>query len=191
LILKEKINKVMKKIFVIILVMLSCVVEAQDGSVEKSIYGIQIGGVGIWGHNELRFSDQIAIRTELGVYTEIQQGIGYYIAPELSISPRWYYNTKKRNQKKLDIGGNSANFLSLKAGFRSNVFEFSDYEYDRAQNSISVSAKWGIKRNLSEKINFEIGSGLGIRSFIGGSLSDEGDSSEAFIDLHIRIGLKL
>lgn len=166
--------------------MLSCIVNAQNASVEKSIFGIQIGGVGIWGHNEFRFSDQISIRTELGVYTEIQQGVGYYSAPELSISPRWYYNFNKRNQNKLDVSANSANFISLKTNFRSNVFEFSDYTGDSAQNSISMSAKWGVKRNLSKKFNFELGVGPGIRFYTGNSLNDDG-SHQKCLSIYIYV----
>lgn len=41
-------------------------ITAQSASVEKSIWGIQTGILGIWANNEHGLSKTIALRTEIG-----------------------------------------------------------------------------------------------------------------------------
>jgi hypothetical protein len=62
----------MKKITTILVCFVSVLASAQeiqkkDVSVEKSIFGIQTGLLGIWVHNEMRLTNEIALRTELGL----------------------------------------------------------------------------------------------------------------------------
>lgn len=40
---------------------------SEDASVEKSIFGLQTGVLGLWAYNEARLSKSIALRTELGL----------------------------------------------------------------------------------------------------------------------------
>ena len=57
----------MKKVCLLSLFLLSASCFAQDSlSVKKSIYGFQVGFLGVWAHNEARISNKIALRTELG-----------------------------------------------------------------------------------------------------------------------------
>jgi hypothetical protein len=58
-------------------------------SVEKSIFSAQIGTVGVWVNNEVRLSDAVASRIEVGLYMEIIKGVGFFIAPEITFEPRW------------------------------------------------------------------------------------------------------
>jgi len=53
----------MKKILLVIsLCLLNFEAKAQNPSVEKSTYGIQIGFLGVWAHNESRLSNSMALR---------------------------------------------------------------------------------------------------------------------------------
>src|SRR5690554_4078384 len=75
-------------------------VKAQDASVEKSVFGIQTGVLGIWINNESRLSNSLAIRSEIEIDAGIAAGYNYdrnYIitAPVITLEPRWYYNLKK------------------------------------------------------------------------------------------------
>jgi hypothetical protein len=101
-------------------------------SVEKSIFSAQIGTIGVWANNEIRLSDAIALRTEVGLYTEIIKGVGFFMAPEITLETRWYSNIKKRASKKLNITNNSSNFLIIKTNFKSSIFEISNYNNKRA-----------------------------------------------------------
>lgn len=177
----------MKKILLII-ILFSSIANAQNNkSVKKSLFSIQTGTIGIWVNNELRLSDEIALRTEIGLYTEIVKGIGFFMAPEITLEPRWYYNIKKRVSNKLDISNNSANFFTIKTNFRSNIFEISNYEDKRAEKSIAFIPKWGVRRGLGTNFNYELGLGIGYLSYINQKYFNVSDSDGIVIDAHIRL----
>ena len=82
-------------------------------SVEKSIFGIQTGVLGIWAYNETKLSNTIALRTELGFDFGIWETTFYddydspfLLTPVIVIEPRFYYNLEKRskNSKSLMLG---------------------------------------------------------------------------------------
>lgn len=95
----------MKKIFLtLIFCGLTFMTKAQNASVEKSIYGIQTGFLGVWVHNESKLSNSIALRTELGFDSGIWGGdfydkTGFLMTPVITAEPRWYYNLNKRESK--------------------------------------------------------------------------------------------
>jgi hypothetical protein len=180
----------MKKYVVIICLLTFFVANSQNSEVkvEKSVSSFQIGTVGTWINNEIRLSDEIALRIELGLYTEITEGIGFFMAPEITLEPRWYYNIKKRASKELYVSNNSANFFTIKTNFRSSVFEISNYDEKRAENSFAIIPKWGIRRNLGTNFNYELGLGIGYLSYINQKYNSFSDSDGIVIDLHLRIG---
>ena len=177
----------MKKIKIIMLLcIITVAAHAQKASVEKSIYGVQIGTVGLWAQNETKLTNKTALRTEVGVYTEIQAGIGYFIAPEIIVEPRWYYNLENRVKKGKSIEGNSGNFIGLKTNYKSDIFEISNYNLDRAEKSFLLIPKWGIRRKIGNSFNYEAGFGLGIQYFEKSNINIKRD--EPVADLHLRIG---
>jgi hypothetical protein len=170
-----------KNILAYFLILTSILIKAQNNpSVEKSIFSFQIGTVGAWFQNETKLSNTIALRTEIGLETDITYKVGFFIAPEITLEPRWYYNIKKRAQKKRDISNNSANFFTVKTSFRSDVFEISNYYTKRARNTLYIIPKWGIKRNIGVNFNYELGFGLGYFS--------ESYNEGPIAELHMRIG---
>ena len=61
-----------------LLLMASILTKAQNNaSVEKSIYSFQIETVGIWGQNEIKLTNVIALRTEIGMETDIMYKVGF------------------------------------------------------------------------------------------------------------------
>lgn len=182
----------MKKNILISLLVFNITVRAQQNeSVEKSIYNFQIGTVGAWFNNETKLANQFALRTEVGLYTESQVAIGFFMAPEFTLEPRWYYNIEKRAFKGLNTNNNAANFFTVKLNHRSDIFEIGNYNYDRSENSISIIPKWGIRRNLGKYFNYEAGIGIGYIQFINQKYFKTFDNNGIFIDLHFRIGLNL
>ncbi|MEP5340750.1 MAG: hypothetical protein ABJL44_00120 [Algibacter sp.] len=109
----------MKRILVaLIFCGLSFSVKSQNASVEQSTYGIQTGLLGLWEHREVKLSNQIALRAEIGVNAGIWGGTfypktGYLLTPVITLEPRWYYNLNKRVSRSKNIDGNSGNFLTL------------------------------------------------------------------------------
>ena len=112
-------------------------------SVEKSTFGIQSGLLGVWAHNELKLSDQIALRTEVGFNAGIWGGAfypktGYAMLPVITAEPRWYYNLEKRVRKSRDIAGNNGNFVSLQTSYRPDWFLISNYDNVTTFNTLAV-----------------------------------------------------
>jgi hypothetical protein len=95
----------------------------EEVSVEKSIFGIQVGTMGIWVNNEIKLANTIALRSEAGFeITNWRIGNTFYrrgdrdiyVPLVLTIEPRYYFELKKRHSKGLSIANNSAAFLSIK-----------------------------------------------------------------------------
>ena len=55
----------MKKIITLVFLSLSFICNAQNVSVEKTVFGIQTGFLGIWAHNESRLSNTIALKKRI------------------------------------------------------------------------------------------------------------------------------
>ena len=99
--------------------------QQSKASVEKSVFGIQTGFLGIWAQHEAKLSNQLALRTELGFdYSYIKGWVlndrrfigynhGYVLTPVLILEPRYYYNLNKRVSKQRNISNNSGNFITL------------------------------------------------------------------------------
>jgi hypothetical protein len=173
-------------------------VSAQSASVEKSIYGVQAGFAGVWLYNEFRLSNAMALRSEIGLNMNFDESFynaetprGFLIAPGINIQPRWYYNLNSRTVKGKDISQNSGNFFALKA----HISHPTLLTYQRAINveysyEMRYLATWGIRRNLGERFNYELGLGAGY--MFGRNMRTSGLSTggRPITDLHIRVGYK-
>lgn len=174
---------------------LSLTALSQNASVEQSTYGIQTGFLGVWIHNEAKLSNQIALRSELGLDTGIWGGsyynkTGFLLAPVLTVEPRWYYNLNKRIDKDRRIDGNSGNFIALKTSYHPDWFVISNYDNVRVISDISIVPTWGIRRNVGGHFTYETGIGVGyVYTFAknAGYLKNEG---EVAVNLHLRIGYR-
>ena len=117
--------------------------KAQKASVEKSTFGIQTGVLGIWAHREVKLSNQIALRAELGMNAGIWGGsfypkTGYLMTPVITLEPRWYYNLEKRQSKSKSITGNSGNFLTIQTSYHPNWFTLSNYDNVKIVNQVCL-----------------------------------------------------
>ncbi|MFV0593503.1 MAG: hypothetical protein ACK5M7_19180 [Draconibacterium sp.] len=186
----------MKKIFLVVMLCgLSFLALSQNAGVEPSCSGIQTGFLGIWGHNEIKFSNSIVFRSEFGFDSGIWGGsyyekTGFLMTPVLSATPRWYYNLKKRETKSKRVDGSSGNFLALKTSFHPDWFVISNYEDIQVISDISIVPTWGIRRNIGRHFNYESGFGIGFRYIFAkqsGYLENEGDVA---VNLHLRIGYR-
>lgn len=167
--------------------------EKQKASVEKSIFGIQTGILGIWVNNESRISNEIALRSEIGYSVGLFGGdfypkTGYLMVPAIRVEPRWYYNLDKRESKSRKTNHNSGNFLTLQTTFYPNVLIVSNYENVKIINQISFIPTWGIKRTVGNHFTYETGIGLGHTHYFAKNSGYEKDNSSAALNLHLRIG---
>jgi hypothetical protein len=167
--------------------------EQNPASVEKSIFGIQTGFLGIWVHNESRLSNEIALRSEIGFNASIFDGTfypktGFLMTPVISIEPRWYYSLQKRAKKSRNISNNSANYLSLESSFNPNWFVISNYDSIETVNQLSVIPTWGIKRAIGKHFNYETGIGIGYTYYFAKSEGYAENVDGVIVKLQLRIG---
>ncbi|MCT4629808.1 hypothetical protein [Winogradskyella sp.] len=174
---------------------LTLIMKSQNASVEQSTFGIQTGILGIWGHNELKLSNQIALRSELGFDTGIygskaNEVDGLILAPTLTIEPRWYYNLNKRERKSKRIDGNSGNFISIKTTYHPDWFIIANEDNINFISDISIIPTWGIRRNIGNHFNYETGIGIGYVHYFKEDNVVLLNESGVAVNLHLRIGYR-
>ena len=171
---------------------------AASVSVEKSLFNIQAGAIGIYASNESRLSDRWALRTEVGLDLWFYETFnwnsweesdkGSFLAPSVSIEPRCYYNLKKRANKGKHIENNSANFVTLAIKYYPDLFKIGGPDQLYIPNQMSFIPKWGIRRAIAKSnFNYEAGIGVGYLWYI----SDNNiyrDQSDVALDIHLRLG---
>lgn len=182
-----------KNLLIVLLSLVSLITQAQE-SVEKSVFGIQIGGLGTWIYHEARLSEQFALRTEIGIdaagfisnpFTEAAR---YTFAPEFTIEPRYYYNLSKRAEKEKSTTANAANFVSLKTSYIPDWFVISNKENVYIDNLIRLVPTWGMRRNIgNSNFNYELGFGLGYEHVFYRYGGTDGGLA---VNLHARIGYR-
>ena len=163
--------------------------DAQNRTVEKSFYGVQIGFLGLDFYNEARLTDKIALRSEISFYSHIWGGDmysekGFVIFPLLAIQPKFYYNINKLAEKNRNTKNNSANYFGLKVRFAPDLFVISNDENVHIYNQIHFIPTYGIRRNFGNKFNYEFNIGLGYGTTIGYTYN----SKSAILDLGFKIG---
>jgi len=165
------------------------------GTVEKSLFNVQTGAVGLWVSNEFGLSDRWALRTEAGMDLFYYDSFwtdesGTVLAPSISIEPRWYYNIAKRARKGRHTANNSANFVTLAVEFFPDWFLVGDApSYLYIPNQISFIPKWGMRRAIAKSnFNYELGIGIGYLQYLDNKDYIESSTGEVGVDLHIRIG---
>ena len=184
-----------KMIFTLSICLFTIFTKAQDASVEKSTYGIQAGILGIWAHREVKLTNEIALRAEIGMDAGFFGGSfypknGYLMTPVMTLEPRWYYNLDKRVSKSKNISGNSGNFLTLQTSYHPNWFVISNYDNVEIANQISIIPTWGLKRNIGKHFTYETGIGIGYRYIFAKSVGYLENQSETALNLHLRLGYR-
>ena len=184
-----------KSIIYLSIFMFTIFAKAQNASVEKSTYGIQTGILGVWVHREVKLTNEIALRAELGMDAGIFGGsfypkTGFLMTPVITVEPRWYYNLGKRQSKSKNISGNSGNFLTIKTSYNPNWFTISNYDNVEIVNQVSIIPTWGIKRNIGQHFTYETGIGLGYRYYFAKSQGYAENEGTAAVNLHLRVGYR-
>lgn len=172
---------------------------AQTSGAIESLFNVQAGVVGIYANYETPLSTRWALRAEVGldlwyydayVFTEtsISRDKGTFLAPDISIEPRWYYNIEKRARKGKHTENNSANFVTLAVKYYPDLFKIGGPDYLHVPNQISFIPKWGIRRAIAKSnFNYELGIGVGYLIYISDTQFFTRKDDVA-VDAHIRIG---
>lgn len=161
-------------------------------SVEKSVFSIQTGFIGIWISNEARLSRSIVLRTELGYSAQALWGVGqnegFLMTPVVTLEPRWYYNLQKRKSKSKRIDGNSGNYLSLRSSFYPTWGAILSKYGNLVINPVfALIPMWGIRRNIGRHFNYEAGAGFGYVHYFADKYG-YGVQNNLALNLVFRIG---
>lgn len=178
----------MKKIiFILLFTNFSFSQNNPKASVEKSIFGIQTGFLGVWVQNESRLSNLISLRSEIGLdfgYSKNGFGETSVFIPSVRLEPRWYYNLEKRLKKGRKISNNSGNFLAMNINYNPDWFYISNQDNLIIISTLAFIPKWGIKRTAGNHFTYEAGFGIG--KFI--VLNNYDVTDNVAVDLHLRVG---
>ena len=147
---------------------------ASAASVEESIWGVQTGLLGLWGHNESKLTRTIALRTEVGFDGGFYGGgndFEYVFAPTLRVESRWYRTLDRRFRKGKTTANNSADYLSLKAMFVPDLFTISSEDV-YVYSTLSLGINAGMRRVYWDHFSFELGLGAGVARYLDAEYRD-------------------
>lgn len=186
----------MKRILCIsALILCATVTRAQDAptaTVEKSIFNVQPGFLGVYANNEYGLSSHIALRTEVGLeagFSIRPDDSEWAILPVVNLEPRWYYNIEKRAGKGRNVSGNAASFVALSTRFNPDAIIYSTNGEIEMAASLAFIPKWGIRRNIGQSnFNYEAGIGIGYYTLLGDDKKHYEEKEGVAVDLHLRIG---
>ena len=137
-------------------------------SVEKSIWGIQAAGLGLWAFNESKLFKKVSLRSEIGyTYRWRGQGGWYFgqsdllLLNQFSLEPRLYYNLEDQHKKMENTNGNSANFFAIKMIYSPGAWSRSYDEYARTFDEYSVIVSWGMRKVFPSNAFIEVKIGAG------------------------------
>lgn len=161
----------MKRVIAILILAFNLNANAQEVSVEKSIFGIQTGfGVhtGIWFNNESKLLNSIALRSEIGLEKDFTvgdhyDGAGFILQPVLTVEPRYYYNLEKRNAKGKITANNSGNYFSIKTSYHPDWFVINLADNVTKTADLAIVPTWGLKRQIGNHFTYETAVGFGYR----------------------------
>lgn len=166
--------------------------DKQEIGVENSVSGIQIGFLGIYGYHEQKLTPMLALRAEVGLDVGvinsplIETKTMFY--PKISMEPRLYYNLRKRAEKGKNIQNNAGNFVSIYTTYRPSWFTIPSDNDVKIIPDLFIAPTWGMKRNLSEHFNYELGAGLGYYQTFAKSQGFPRDKYQLGVNLVLRIG---
>jgi hypothetical protein len=187
----------MKTKILFIVFLISNFIQSQNtnNNLEKSIFNLQSGVLGIWINNETKISNNFALRSEIGLDVGLftrdfsNSNTTTFLTPVINLEPRWYYNINKRENKGKSAKNNGANFLTTSISYHPDWFVISSKNNINVYNQLSVIPKWGIRRNIANSnFNFEAGIGLGYRFYFLKQYGYSKNDGETALDLHLRIG---
>lgn len=135
-------------------------------SLKPDIVGIDIGFVGGWINYERHMDGLFTLKSEIGlplVYVQTSfDGNSYYaFTPSIKMEPRYYYNFNRRVALGKPTKYNASNYLALSVTYIPGLFTISNHPRLEATKRLNLIGKWGIKRIVGQRFNFEFAIGMG------------------------------
>ena len=155
----------MKKLTLIFLLFPCVVLFSQEKATD--LFSIKAGLVGAWLGYEKSVNDVFTVNGEIGYEGGVFAGeiwendFNYVFTSTLSLEARYYYNFNRRIEKGKNTLNNAGNFLGLELAFTPDWGTISNSDDISVVRTFSIIPKYGLRRNLSNKFNFELAFGPG------------------------------
>ena len=133
-------------------------------SIKKNIVSVDIGLFGTWINYEKQLKEVFTVKSSLGLEGGFVFGssINYFtLTPTLRLEPRFYYNFKRRVKMKKKTSFNASNYFAVTLLYIPNLFTISNVSGLEYESGVHVIPKFGIKRTIGQKVNFEFAIGAG------------------------------
>ena len=197
----------MKKTICIAVLSFLFILNTSAQVVDESISGVQVGYLGVWLNNELSVSKNWALRSEIGYEAPLFSNIDFeskrlkfyknqfpLFLPVISIEPRWYYNSSKRQGNSKNTFHNSGNYVSIAARYYPEILVYSPKGINEVDGGFFIVPSRGIRRNINYRWNIEIGAGIGVDvTKVRRSETNTGgteDFEDILFNIHLRFGYK-
>nr|WP_315253320.1 DUF3575 domain-containing protein [uncultured Flavobacterium sp.] len=192
----------MKNFIVLGFVLVSFIAKAQEAekvSVEKNLYGAQLGLLSTSFYYETQLQRKITLRTEIGLTLEtstkdyadpaMKDEYSTLIVPYLTLEPRWYYSLDRRKRLGKKTYNNSSNYVSLATSYISAKTPIINNDDFDVASAITIIPKYGIRRAFAKHFNYEFSGGIGYQYNVFSKTDGcNCDHNNTTIDLQIRIG---
>lgn len=155
----------MRKIIIVILTSFTAFSFAQEKATD--IFNAKAGFIGAWIGYEKALSSDFTLNGELGYeggffYSSwVSDKVNFIFTTTLSLEGRYYYNFDRRIEKGKNTKNNSANFIAIEAEYTPDWGTSSNADNVNVLRTFTIIPKYGFKRNLSDKFNFEFSIGPG------------------------------
>jgi hypothetical protein len=162
-----RINEMKKVVFTIFLAGLSTIIFSQEmeTSLKKNIFSADIGLFGVWVNYERHLGGLFTLKSEAGLEVGFGQdfflGNYFVLTPNFVAEPRYYYNFNRRVKSGKKTSYNASNYFALSLNYFSNPYIISNDQYKIFLSEFSLMPKWGIKRTIGRRLNFEFAFGSG------------------------------
>jgi len=162
---------------------------AKGQSIDKNINGVQIGLFGVNIYNETKLYDNLSLRIDAHLQPKIWNNSlndtkGFLLYPLLNLEPRFYYNISKRFKKEKDISNNAGNYFSIQFQYIPNWFAISNIDNVNLNKQLNIIPTYGLRRNFTEKFNYELKFGYGYSKLIDKNYNESG----SVLDLSFKVG---
>ena len=132
-------------------------INAQEASVEKSVFGFQLG-TNPWNiYYDAKLADKISLHTEIGLGGEYywhSSKDAYMFQPNIIVEPRYYYNLERRVSKGKKIAGNTGNYLGMMFDYIPDVY-LNKNTYSRWTGVVAMPS-YGIQRRVGKWFEYEL-----------------------------------
>lgn len=192
----------MRKIILLGFILISLIAKAQEVekvSVEKNLYGVQLGLLSSGIYYETQLQRKISFRTEIGLslvlsskdYADpaIKDENTTLIAPYITFEPRYYYGLDRRKRLGKKTYNNSSNYFSLASSYLSAKTPIIQNGNFDVVSAITIFPKYGIHRAFAKHFNYEFSAGFGYQYNVFSAASGcDCEHNKTEIDIQARIG---